>query len=66
MHIRGPKRGVWFNHSSDEGGDLFDLVAIVFCNLPNSKADFPKVLEEVARLPHRHGKSAAANAAPAR
>ena len=50
MHIRGPKRGVWFNHSSDEGGDLFDLVAIVFCNLPNSKADFPKVLEEVARF----------------
>ena len=50
MQIRGPKRGVWTDHSSDDGGDLFDLVAKVFCNLPNSKADFPKVLEEVARF----------------
>ena len=50
MQLRGPKRGVWINHSSGEGGDLFDLVAKVFCNLPNSKADFPKVLAETERF----------------
>ena len=50
MHIRGPKRGLWVDHSSEKRGDLFDLVAIVFCNLPNSKADFPKVLQEAARF----------------
>ena len=49
MRMRGPRRGLWHDYSSGEGGDLFDLVAREFCGLSSAKADFPKVLEEAAR-----------------
>lgn len=50
MCMRGPKRGLWMDHSADVGGDLMDLVALVFCGLPSARADFPRVLEEAARF----------------
>lgn len=50
MSMRGEKRGCWCDHAADAGGDLFDLVAVTRCNLTSARADFPKVLEEAARL----------------
>ena len=50
MQMRGEGRGVWFDFSADAGGDLFDLVAITRCNLASAKDDFPRVLEEAARM----------------
>ena len=50
MQMRGEGRGVWFDFSADAGGDLFDLVAITRCDLASAKDDFPRVLEEAARL----------------
>ena len=50
MCMRGPKRGLWMDHSADAGGDLMDLVALVYCGLPSARADFPRVLEEAARF----------------
>lgn len=44
MEMRGPKRGLWNDYSSGEGGDLFDLIAIKLCGLDNAAADFPKTL----------------------
>ena len=50
MCMRGPKRGLWMDHSADAGGDLMDLVALVFCGLPSARSDFQRVLEEAARF----------------
>ncbi len=49
MEMRGEDRGVW-NDFSSEGGDLFDLVAITRFGLLRAKDDFPRVLEEAARI----------------
>ena len=50
MKMRGKKRGCWFDHAADAGGDLLDLVAATCCGLTSAKSDFPKVLEEAARM----------------
>lgn len=50
MTMKGKKRGLWFDHSADQGGDLFDLVAILFCGLQSARQDFPKVVTEAARI----------------
>ena len=50
MQMRGPKRGLWHDFSADEGGDLFDLVAITHCDLNRARDDFGRVLEEAARF----------------
>ena len=49
MRMQGPKRGLWHDFSSAEGGDLMDLVAREFLGLSSAKVDFPKVLQEAAR-----------------
>ncbi len=48
MCMRGHKRGLWIDHSADAGGDLMDLVALVFCGLPSARSDFQLVLKEAA------------------
>jgi len=50
MCMRGHKRGLWMDHSADAGGDLMDLVALVFCGLPSARSDFQRVLKEAARF----------------
>ncbi|MBF9051902.1 hypothetical protein GTA62_18460 [Roseobacter sp. HKCCD9010] len=50
MTMKGKERGLWFDHSADQGGDLFDLVAILFCGLHSARQDFPKVVEAAARV----------------
>ena len=50
MEMRGDDRGLWNDFSADAGGDLFDLVAVTRCDLLSAKDDFPKVLEEAARM----------------
>lgn len=49
MQMKGPRRGLWFDHKIGEGGDLLDLVAMEICGLSAAKADFPRVLEAAAR-----------------
>ena len=49
MQIRGPKRGLWRDHSAGEGGDLLDLIARHYCGVSSARQDFPKVLDEAAR-----------------
>ena len=46
--VRGEKRGQWYDHHAGHGGWLFDLIAVELCNLPDAKADFPRVLEAAA------------------
>ena len=48
MQMRGPKRGLWRDHSAGEGGDLLDLVAREFCGLGHARSDFPGVLAAAA------------------
>ena len=50
MEMTGDKRGVWNDFSGEGGGDLFDLVAITRFGLLKAENDFPKVLEEAARM----------------
>ena len=50
MSMRGETRGCWTDHAGDARGDLFDLVAATRCGLTSAKSDFPKVLEEAARM----------------
>ena len=50
MEMRGRKRGVWHDFAAGAGGDLLDLVAVTRCNLTSAKSDFPRVLDEAARL----------------
>ena len=49
MRMQGPKRGLWWDYSAGEGGDLLDLVAREFCGLSSARADFPKAMKEAAR-----------------
>ena len=48
MATKGERRGQWYNHKTRAGGDIFDLVAIALCDLPDAKADFPRVLDTAA------------------
>ena len=50
MQMRGEKRGMWNDFSGEGGGDLFDLVAVTRFGLLKAKGNFPKVLEEAARM----------------
>lgn len=50
MNMRGDRRGRWLDHAGDAKGDLLDLVAVTRCGLVSAKSDFPKVLEEAARM----------------
>ena len=47
---RGPKRGQWWHYKRGIGGDILELVAIELLGLPSAASDFPRVLEETARL----------------
>ena len=49
MQMQGPRRGLWFDHKTGQGGDLLELVAVEMCGLTTAKSDFPRVLEEAAR-----------------
>lgn len=48
MIMQGPDRGLWTDHRSGEGGDLFDLIAIQMLGLTKAGADFPRVLATAA------------------
>jgi len=48
MSMRGRKRGLWRDHTSGDGGDLFDLIAVEIFGLAKAKDNFPKVLNEAA------------------
>ena len=48
MTMQGPKRGVWTDHRTGEGGDLFDLIAVNMLGLASAGDDFPRVLKEAA------------------
>lgn len=48
MVMRGPDRGLWTDHRTGNGGDVFDLIAIEFCGLERAKNDFPRVMREAA------------------
>ena len=48
MQMRGEKRGLWRDHTTGVGGDLFDLAARVLCGLDGARRDFPRVLREAA------------------
>lgn len=48
MIIRGPDRGLWTDHRTGDGGDLFELIARQFCGLDRAKSDFPRVLGAAA------------------
>ena len=48
MCMRGPKRGLWMDHSADAGGDLMDLIALLYCGLPSARSDFQLVLKQAA------------------
>lgn len=50
MWVQGPKRGRWHDFKSGAGGDVLEFVAVEFCGLSSAKDDFPRVLEEAARL----------------
>lgn len=48
MVMQGPNRGLWTDHRTGEGGDLFELIARQFCGLDHAKSDFPSVLTAAA------------------
>lgn len=50
MEMRGPKRGQWRDYKRGVGGDILELVAVELCGLSSAANDFPRVLEETARL----------------
>ena len=50
MKMQGDERGLWKDFSSDEGGDLFDLVGITRCGVLKARDDFPNVIEEAGRM----------------
>ena len=50
MWMQGPKRGKWHDFKSGAGGDVLEFVAVEFCGLSSAKDDFPRVLDEAARL----------------
>ncbi|WP_419738629.1 type IV secretory system conjugative DNA transfer family protein [Ruegeria sp.] len=50
MRMSGEKRGRWKDHGTEQSGDIFDLIAIEECGLTKAKDNFPRVLEEAAKL----------------
>ena len=50
MTMRGERRGLWFDHAADAGGDPLDLVAITRCGLACARADRPSALAEAERM----------------
>lgn len=50
MQMRRGKRGQWRDYKRGIGGDILELVAIELLGLPSAASDFPRVLEEAARL----------------
>jgi len=48
MIMRGPDRGLWTDHRTGEGGDLFDMIAVNRLGLPKAGTDFPRVLAAAA------------------
>lgn len=46
MAMKGPDRGLWTDHRTGNGGDIFDLIAVEFCGLEKAKNDFPRVIRE--------------------
>jgi len=48
MIMQGPKRGLWTDHRTGEGGDLFDLIAVNITGLARAADDFPRVLKDAA------------------
>ncbi len=50
MQMRGPRRGLWMDHTAGTGGDLLDLIAVTLCGLGSARSDFPRVLEEASRF----------------
>lgn len=48
MIMQEPDRGLWTDHRTGDGGDLFDLIARQFCGLDHAKSDFPRVLGAAA------------------
>ncbi|UTH46284.1 DUF7146 domain-containing protein [Loktanella salsilacus] len=48
MKMRGAERGLWKDFVSDEGGDVFDFVAVHLCGLAKACDDFPAVLRAAA------------------
>ena len=48
MIMTGPDRGLWYDSARCIGGDIFDFVAVHVCGLAAAKADFPRVLAEIA------------------
>ena len=50
MTMRGERRGLWFDHAADAGGDLLDLVAITRCGLASAREDRPRALAEAERM----------------
>ena len=45
MRMRGSSRGLWVDYRLGEGGDLLDIVAMVFCGHDSARSDFPRVME---------------------
>lgn len=50
MWMHGPDRGKWYDFKSSKGGDVLEFVAVEFCGLSSASDDFPRVLNEAARL----------------
>jgi hypothetical protein len=50
MWMRGPRRGQWRDYKRGTKGDILELVAIELLGLSSAAQDFPRVLEETARL----------------
>jgi hypothetical protein len=46
----GARRGLWKNHKTDQGGHIFDFVAVHFLGLNKAIDDFPGVLDHTAAL----------------
>ncbi len=49
MVMQGPQRGLWYDSMKEQGGDLFDLIAVERLGMADAQADFPRVVEEVSQ-----------------
>ena len=50
MVMQGAKRGIWTDHESGQGGDIFTFIAIHDMGLTDAAADFPAVLDRAEAL----------------
>jgi len=46
MVMQGPQRGVWYDSAREQGGDLFDFIAIERLGMASARIDFPRVVDE--------------------